>query len=266
MRKWLTIGIICGLIALFSTTANSETLYLKSGEKVTGKIVGQSANSVMIQEDGGGYKSYSTEAIKEIKKEGVAEAPPAKVTIPQDVAGNENKKSKIFYPFQNSYLLKTKAGATFKISLPIEWKMVRLGDIGDDGTQDGIAVFMIGDLLLNPITSVSFNGLYAKGFSKHSTNDAKKAFLIDLRNKTLEKDKAENRKWISEEYSEFHGFPSFVVTYQESEAKIYKTNTFIMGSEVYFIRFLANSNSEFDKQWPIVEQSLKNMEIQEASQ
>jgi len=93
MRKWLTISIICGLISLFSTIANSETIYLKSGEKVTGKIVAQSANSVMIQDEGGAYKSYSTEAIKEIKKEDAAEETRVKAESMQSVVDNEKNRA-----------------------------------------------------------------------------------------------------------------------------------------------------------------------------
>jgi hypothetical protein len=70
MEKRFIVFLIFGYMVTSSHITFAETIYLKSGEKVSGKIVAQSAKSVMIQGEGGAYHSYPTDEVMQIKKAG----------------------------------------------------------------------------------------------------------------------------------------------------------------------------------------------------
>ena len=69
MKKNLSLGLILGCITIYSSVVFAETIYLKSGSKLSGKIVNQSAKLVMIQDGNGKYLSYHPNEIKDIKKD-----------------------------------------------------------------------------------------------------------------------------------------------------------------------------------------------------
>ena len=251
---WLKACIVCGLIALFSSAAGAETIYLKSGEKVTGKIVGQSGKSTMIRDESGAYKSYSTGEIEKISKED-APKEPIPAASKTSVTDRETKKDDKFYPYESSYSVKLEGGSTVKISLPQQWK--RLKQLS--GT------FVIGEFEKNtkPKALLDLMSIYDKRYEKYNTNLLRKKLLEDFSNRTKERRvEPYDKTGVTEEYSDLSGVPCLTVTVQGSDGKIHKIIHFVKGSEFYSVTFNVYSKDDFEKEWPIIEQSLNAMEIQ----
>ena len=257
MRKWLEMGVICGCALFLSSTANSETIYLKSSEKVSGKIVAQSAKSTMIQTESGAYQSYSADEIKEIKKEDVVETPVANIAEKPSVSNNNKEKTdKLFYPYENPYMIKFKSGSSLKISLPQEWRRFGIG------IEDGV-MFIIGDDIKHKTANMTITGLYDKKHEVYNTNELRRKFLESWESFVEKQAGPDKLKNESKEYSEICGVPSLIITMPDLQ---YKAIHFLKGPTFYVITFKANSRDIFDKEWPVVEQSLKTMEIQEIKQ
>lgn len=248
MKKYM-MWLLVGCIITFSATASAETVYLKSGEKVTGKIVAQSSKSVMIQATNGAYYSYPADEIKEIKKKEIAERELAPNVV-ENVGRQLNSES--------SYLLKSDAGVV-KISLPNKWKKHKSPEL-PDSKLDSIGTFILGDNVKECTAFLFINGKKDQEFDGINTKESQ-IYILTQFIKSFEKGKAFGGSTFSSKYEEFFEVVCLVVDYVSQDGNYIKEVYCVKNGALYKIAFAARSKETCDKEWPVVKQSLKTMEI-----
>ena len=250
MKKIQALGLLFCAFFTLNNILFAETIYLKSGEKVKGKITASSSKSIMM--DNGNM--YSRDEIKEIKRDDDVNVENIKksITSIKEEATNSN--------IQNvaNYKVISRGGAELNILLPQQWMQVPLVE------EAPIATFVHRNQDKKILSIINILDQYNEGWEKYNTPELKKAFLKLLREEFLKTRRGPYAgEWLAEKYGEICGEPCFTVTLSisGSDGGICRRVHFIKNSEMYSFELLTKNKEILDKEWPVVEQIFKTIEI-----
>jgi hypothetical protein len=163
----------------------------------------------------------------------------------------------------------SKSGAVIKIVVPQHWTRAKVVDAAG---PSAIATFIARDEAKNIISLMNISDHYNKEYGKKDSDILRMKFLEEFKNRLtkLRPDWSKknpdvwNGEWLSEKYDRLCGVPCLFITIRNKANNIHVLVYFIKGKDFYYIKFYAQDNNIFDKEWPIIEKNLKNMEIQSA--
>ena len=244
-RKLCKIAIYGILFVLiFCYYSNADIVHLKNGRQITGTIVEETEDCVVIDIGLGDVTHYKRE-IKSIEKDTDMQIKDTQIKI---------KHPKPVKQIAKETVIKLKDG-TIKISLSTEWERI----VSSKDNQNTLAVSTawkredpraIFDIL---ISDLGYNQFY-------NTKSYQMKFLGELLTTTKNISKENNEdKWISDEYIKLFGVPALIITF-EKKKNIHRGISFVKDCKFYIINFMCEK-SKFKNQWANIKQSIKTIEF-----
>jgi len=249
-RDYLRILAFCIVSAfIFFGLSSAETIILKSGTTVKANILNRAEKYVKVNFHGVPLNIYLKE-IETIDGEKIlpkeVKTSIAPVLQPgaffQPPTGRKLEKGR-----QTVINLKDKA---MKISLPREW--INLSRYADDA-ETPTAVFV------RDRPRAEFD-IFVQDLGDEPGYSDRPSLMkfLDEKKLSLQKDaQALGYEWISDSYDELFNVPCLIVTY----GNIRRDIQFVKDSRLYTVRFRAKNREDFDKEWPAIENSVRNLRL-----